>query len=105
MCLLGSFVCEYVGDVLTDPDSDRRSLYYVSQGTHPTFQFGGITNIDGERYSIDPLWCGSVARMINHSCEANLKVSRNESADSLTNSGNISTCEIDPVSVTSIATI
>lgn len=31
----GSFVCEYVGELLTEPESERRTMQYLAQGLHP----------------------------------------------------------------------
>jgi hypothetical protein len=31
----GTFLCEYVGELLTAPESERRTLLYISKGTHP----------------------------------------------------------------------
>ena len=84
--LTGSFVCEYIGELLTEPEGNRRMLLYMSRGTHPVYQFSGLQSLDGDRYSVDPLFFGSVSRFINHSCDANLQVSRSSgpnSADAL----------------------
>jgi hypothetical protein len=69
----GSFVCEYVGEVLPPPAADRRMWEHISLGgSHPVFQFAGVRTLDGETHIIDPSRSGGVGRFVNHACDANL---------------------------------
>lgn len=62
----GTFVVEYVGEVVGATEAARRLEEYDRRGVHYVFGF---------RHSdvcIDPVMRGNVARTINHSCEPNL---------------------------------
>lgn len=62
----GTFVVEYVGEVVGAAEAARRLEDYDRRGVHYVFGF---------RHSdvcIDPVVRGNVARTINHSCEPNL---------------------------------
>jgi len=60
------FVCEYVGELLTDEAADKRNsdIYY--------FQFDMCNNVDP--FVVDARSYGNVARFISHSCEPNLSL-------------------------------
>ena len=63
----GTFVAEYVGELLNEAESGRRLLDdYDLVGLH--YMFG----LKGSTYSIDPVRRGNVARLFNHSCQPNL---------------------------------
>ena len=63
----GTFVAEYVGELLNEAESARRLLdEYDLNGIH--YMFG----LKGSSYSIDPVRKGNVARLFNHSCQPNL---------------------------------
>ena len=63
----GTFVAEYVGELLNEAESARRLLdEYDLNGIH--YMFG----LKGSTYSIDPVRKGNVARLFNHSCQPNL---------------------------------
>jgi len=62
----GSFVVEYVGELVGAAEAARRLEDYDRRGIHYVFGF---------RHSslcIDPVHMGNVARTINHSCDPNL---------------------------------
>ncbi|XP_051137847.1 histone-lysine N-methyltransferase, H3 lysine-9 specific SUVH5-like [Andrographis paniculata] len=64
----GSFICEYVGELLRDKEAEQR----INNDEY-LFDLGG----DGEAhdsFSIDALKFGNVSRFINHSCSPNLLV-------------------------------
>lgn len=59
----GSYVCEYIGEIITDFEADQRE--------DDSYLFD-LDNKDGETYCIDARRYGNIARFINHSCEPNL---------------------------------
>lgn len=71
--LRGEYVCEYVGEVITSAEADRRGKVYDSQGR--TYLFDLDYTEDGQAaYTVDAAHYGNVARFINHSCKPNLQV-------------------------------
>jgi euchromatic histone-lysine N-methyltransferase len=65
----GSFVCEYVGEIITDMEADRRE--------DDSFLFDLENRVcrnanDTDVYCIDAKFYGNFARFINHSCNPNL---------------------------------
>ena len=61
--LKGSYVCEYVGEIITDLEADQRQ--------DDSYLFD-LDNRDTESYCIDARSYGNVARFINHQCKPNL---------------------------------
>ncbi|XP_069938881.1 uncharacterized protein G9a isoform X3 [Cherax quadricarinatus] len=59
----GSYVCEYVGEIITDLEADQRQ--------DDSYLFD-LDNKDSETFCIDARGYGNIARFINHLCEANL---------------------------------
>ncbi|KAG5280896.1 hypothetical protein AALO_G00065210 [Alosa alosa] len=59
----GSFVCEYVGEIITDKEANTRG--------NDAFLFN-LDNKVGDVYCIDAQFYGNVARFLNHLCEPNL---------------------------------
>ncbi|XP_012671453.2 histone-lysine N-methyltransferase EHMT1a isoform X2 [Clupea harengus] len=59
----GSFVCEYVGEIITDKEANTRG--------NDSFLFN-LDNKVGDAYCIDAQFYGNVARFLNHLCEPNL---------------------------------
>ncbi|XP_071980981.1 histone-lysine N-methyltransferase EHMT1 isoform X2 [Engystomops pustulosus] len=60
---MGTFVCEYVGELISDSEADVRE--------DDTYLFD-LDNKDGEVYCIDARFYGNISRFINHLCEPNL---------------------------------
>ncbi|XP_073496401.1 histone-lysine N-methyltransferase EHMT1 isoform X3 [Phyllobates terribilis] len=60
---MGTFVCEYVGEFISDTEADVRE--------DDTYLFD-LDNKDGEVYCIDARFYGNISRFINHLCEPNL---------------------------------
>ncbi|KAL3524114.1 hypothetical protein ACH5RR_016948 [Cinchona calisaya] len=57
----GSFICEYIGELLLDQEADQRS------------NDGYLFDLDdGEGFTIDAAQYGNLGRFINHSCSPNL---------------------------------
>ncbi|XP_078082759.1 histone-lysine N-methyltransferase EHMT1-like isoform X5 [Mustelus asterias] len=59
----GHFICEYVGELITDAEADVRE--------DDSYLFD-LDNKEGEVYCIDARYYGNVSRFINHLCEPNL---------------------------------
>ncbi|KAK6195050.1 hypothetical protein SNE40_000564 [Patella caerulea] len=59
----GSFICEYIGELISDCEADRRE--------DDSYLFD-LDNKDGETYCIDARKYGNIARFINHLCEPNV---------------------------------
>ncbi|XP_037082512.1 histone-lysine N-methyltransferase EHMT2-like [Pollicipes pollicipes] len=59
----GTYVCEYVGELITDSAADQRE--------DDSYLFD-LDNRDGDTFCIDARRYGNVARFINHRCEPNL---------------------------------
>ncbi|XP_064099740.1 dentin sialophosphoprotein-like isoform X2 [Macrobrachium nipponense] len=59
----GSYVCEYVGEIITDLEADQRE--------DDSYLFD-LDNKDSETFCIDARGYGNIARFINHLCEPNL---------------------------------
>ncbi|KAM8866577.1 histone-lysine N-methyltransferase EHMT1a [Synchiropus picturatus] len=59
----GTFVCEYVGEIITDGEADKRD--------DDSFLFT-LDNKVGDVYCVDARLFGNISRFINHLCEPNL---------------------------------
>lgn len=58
----GTFVCEYVGEIISDSEAETREDSYLFD----------LDNKEGETFCIDANKFGNIARFINHSCSPNL---------------------------------
>ncbi|KAL5752788.1 hypothetical protein ACOSQ2_023295 [Xanthoceras sorbifolium] len=76
--LRGTFVCEYIGEVLDEQEANNRRSRYGRDGCGYMFNVDAHINdmgrlIEGQlRYVIDATKYGNVSRFINHSCLPNL---------------------------------
>ncbi|KAM9858924.1 histone-lysine N-methyltransferase EHMT1-like [Aulostomus maculatus] len=59
----GAFICEYVGEIITDAEADKRE--------NDSFLFT-LDNKVGDIHCIDARLFGNIGRFINHLCEPNL---------------------------------
>lgn len=59
----GTFVCEYIGEIITDSEADRRE--------DDSYLFD-LDNRDGDTFCLDARFYGNVSRFINHLCKPNL---------------------------------
>ncbi|WCJ30996.1 Histone-lysine N-methyltransferase SUVR5 [Euphorbia peplus] len=76
--LRGTFVCEYIGEVLDEQEANERRGRYGEQGCSYMYGIDARTNdmsrLIGEQedFVIDATKYGNVSRFINHSCNPNL---------------------------------
>ncbi|KAL7219457.1 hypothetical protein ACSBR2_012498 [Camellia fascicularis] len=84
----GSFICEYIGELLEDKEAEKRqndeylfdighnfsdcSLIGLLLTLKPVVQLSSSEVVEDERFTIDAAECGNVGRFINHSCSPNL---------------------------------
>lgn len=71
--LKGRFVMEYVGELITVSEADRRGKAYDEEGR--LYLFDLDFSEDGEcQYTIDASYYGDISHFVNHSCDPNLEV-------------------------------
>jgi len=69
----GSFVVEYVGEVITSEQAEERGKKYDAEGR--TYLFDLDFNLGDENlYTVDAAFYGNLSHFINHSCEPNLNI-------------------------------
>ncbi|BBN17097.1 protein MpSUVR2 [Marchantia polymorpha subsp. ruderalis] len=73
----GTFVCEYIGEVLHDQEANKRGERYDQVGCSYLYDIDAHLDISGtgrrsKPFVIDATSQGNVARFINHSCAPNL---------------------------------
>nr|XP_045581626.1 histone-lysine N-methyltransferase SUV39H2-like [Procambarus clarkii] len=68
-----SLVTEYVGEIITSDEAERRGKIYDAQGCTYLFDLD-YDKGDQNLYTIDAAKCGNVSHFINHSCDPNLVV-------------------------------
>ncbi|OMO56824.1 hypothetical protein CCACVL1_26247 [Corchorus capsularis] len=76
--LSGTFVCEYIGEILDEQEANNRLTRYGKDGCNYMYNIDSNINdmsrlVEGQaRYVIDATKYGNVSRFINHSCLPNL---------------------------------
>ncbi|CAH9133302.1 unnamed protein product [Cuscuta epithymum] len=74
----GSFICEYIGELLDENEAEKRidcDEYLFDIGNYDEGEEIDLENIhrkDSEGFTIDAAWFGNVGRFFNHSCSPNL---------------------------------
>jgi len=63
----GTFVCEYVGEIISESDAERRGIEYDAQGLSYLW-----TQKTDHAPTIDATRMGNISRFVNHSCDPNL---------------------------------
>lgn len=68
----GQFLCQYVGEVITNEEAEKRGREYDANGLTYLFDldFNSVENV----YTIDAAFSGNISHFINHSCDPNLGV-------------------------------
>lgn len=68
----GQFICQYVGEVITFEEAEKRGREYDANGL--TYLFDLDFNSCENPYVVDAAHLGNVSHFINHSCDPNLGV-------------------------------
>ncbi|XP_063242582.1 histone-lysine N-methyltransferase SUV39H2 [Bacillus rossius redtenbacheri] len=69
----GTFVCEYVGEVISNEEAERRGKVYDVEGRTYLFDLD-YNDTEQVPYTVDAAVYGNVSHFINHSCNPNLAV-------------------------------
>ncbi|XP_032896096.1 histone-lysine N-methyltransferase SUV39H2 [Amblyraja radiata] len=64
------FVMEYVGEVITSEEAERRGRFYDSKGITYLFDLDYVE----DEYTVDAARYGNISHFVNHSCDPNLQV-------------------------------
>ncbi|XP_051157868.1 histone-lysine N-methyltransferase SUV39H2-like isoform X1 [Leptopilina boulardi] len=70
----GQFVTQYVGEVITNEEAEKRGKEYDAAGRTYLFDLDYNDTEDQCPYTVDAAVYGNVSHFINHSCEPNLAV-------------------------------
>ncbi|MBN3296860.1 histone-lysine N-methyltransferase SUV39H1 isoform X1 [Amia ocellicauda] len=65
-----SFVMEYVGEIITSEEAERRGHIYDRQGATYLFDLDYVEDV----YTVDAAHHGNISHFVNHSCTPNLQV-------------------------------
>lgn len=68
----GQYICEYVGEVITYEETEKRGKVYDAEGR--TYLFDLDFHDKDNPYTVDAAKFGNVSRFINHSCDPNLGI-------------------------------
>lgn len=69
----GSFVCEYVGEVIKNEEAEKRGKIYDAEGKTYLFDLD-YNDREQNPFTVDAAVYGNISHFINHSCEPNLAV-------------------------------
>ena len=70
----GSFVVEYVGEVITNEEAEERGKKYDAEGRTYLFDLDFNAGEDEPIYTVDAAFYGNLSHFINHSCDPNLGI-------------------------------
>ncbi|KAM8830377.1 histone-lysine N-methyltransferase SUV39H1-like isoform 1-T1 [Synchiropus picturatus] len=65
-----TFVMEYVGEIITSDEAERRGHVYDKQGSTYLFDLDYVEDV----YTVDAAHQGNISHFVNHSCNPNLQV-------------------------------
>ncbi|XP_015240181.1 PREDICTED: histone-lysine N-methyltransferase SUV39H1 [Cyprinodon variegatus] len=65
-----TFVMEYVGEIITTDEAERRGHFYDRQGSTYLFDLDYVEDV----YTVDAAHIGNISHFVNHSCNPNLQV-------------------------------
>ncbi|EDW82604.1 uncharacterized protein Dwil_GK25046 [Drosophila willistoni] len=71
----GEFICEYIGEIITSKEADKRAKLYENCGRRRIYLFALDYNVaQDDEYTIDATNFGNISRYLNHSCDPNIAV-------------------------------
>jgi len=70
----GSFVVEYVGEIITSEQAEERGKVYDEEGRTYLFDLDFNLGVEDCLYTVDAANFGNVSHFINHSCDPNLVI-------------------------------
>ncbi|XP_028439667.1 histone-lysine N-methyltransferase SUV39H1 isoform X1 [Perca flavescens] len=65
-----TFIMEYVGEIITTDEAERRGHVYDRQGSTYLFDLDYVEDV----YTVDAAHHGNISHFVNHSCNPNLQV-------------------------------
>ncbi|KAJ0064459.1 hypothetical protein NL108_006820, partial [Boleophthalmus pectinirostris] len=65
-----TFVMEYIGEIITNEEAEKRGREYDSQGSTYLFDLDYVEDV----YTVDAAHYGNISHFVNHSCTPNLQV-------------------------------
>ncbi|KAF7695316.1 histone-lysine N-methyltransferase SUV39H1-A isoform X1 [Silurus meridionalis] len=65
-----SFVMEYLGEIITSEEAERRGQMYDQQGVTYLFDLDYVADV----FTVDAAHYGNISHFVNHSCNPNLQV-------------------------------
>uniref|UniRef100_A0A8C6UH32 Histone-lysine N-methyltransferase n=1 Tax=Neogobius melanostomus TaxID=47308 RepID=A0A8C6UH32_9GOBI len=65
-----TFVMEYIGEIITNEEAEKRGREYDSQGSTYLFDLDYVEDV----YTVDAAHYGNISHFVNHSCNPNLQV-------------------------------
>ncbi|XP_066499970.1 histone-lysine N-methyltransferase SUV39H1-A isoform X4 [Hoplias malabaricus] len=65
-----AFVMEYLGEIITSEEAERRGETYDKQGATYLFDLDYVDDV----YTVDAARYGNISHFVNHSCDPNLQV-------------------------------
>merc|ERR1711923_566542 len=71
---MGSFVVEYVGEVITNEAAEERGKKYDAEGRTYLFDLDYNLGAEDNKYTVDAAFYGNVSHFINHCCDPNLAI-------------------------------
>jgi len=70
----GSFVVEYVGEVITNEEAEERGKKYDAEGRTYLFDLDFNSGGEDNMYTVDAAFYGNLSHFVNHSCDPNLNI-------------------------------
>lgn len=69
----GSFVVDYVGEVIGEVEAEERGKKYDAQGCTYLFDLD-FNRGDKNKYTVDAAFMGNLSHFVNHSCDPNMHI-------------------------------
>jgi len=70
----GTFLCCYVGEIITKSEYEERELSRLRKGDETTYAIVVEPRSASGRFVIDSRWVGNAGRLMNHSCQGNMEL-------------------------------